>query len=91
MYDTTLTMESEKTKFLNEGRTTFVLLPNNKDPPGLMHLPHCVFHSCFALYDVRADNEHAKLSCAPPNQYKAMLCATKVKVHVGNKRTTFNL
>ncbi len=29
---------------------------------------------------VRVDNEHAKLSCAPPNQYKAMLCNTKVYI-----------
>ncbi len=27
---------------------------------------------------VRADTEHEKSSCAPPNQYKAMLCTTKV-------------
>ena len=40
---------------------------------------------------VRVDNEHAKSSCAPPNQYKAMLCNTKVYVgtelvHDGAKR-----
>ena len=29
---------------------------------------------------VRADNEHAKLSCAPPSQYKATLCTTKVYI-----------
>ncbi len=29
---------------------------------------------------VRTDNKHAKLSCAPPNQYKAMLCNAKVYV-----------
>ena len=28
----------------------------------------------------KVDNEHAKSSCAPPNQYKAMLCTTKVYV-----------
>ena len=29
---------------------------------------------------VRVDNQHAKLSCTPPNQYQAMLCTTKVYV-----------
>ena len=29
---------------------------------------------------IRADNKHAKLSCAPPNQYKAMLHTAKVYV-----------
>ena len=29
---------------------------------------------------VRADNEHVKLSCASPNQYKGMLCTTKVYI-----------
>ena len=32
---------------------------------------------------MEAENIHAKLSCAPPSQYKATLCT--IKVHVGTE------
>ncbi len=36
-----------------------------------------------ALYTIkRIGNEHAKLSCAPPNWYKATLCTTKVYIGI---------
>ncbi len=38
------------------------------------------YNSVLCTITVRIDDEHAKLSCAPLNQYKAMLCTTKVDI-----------